>query len=163
MEEGKDGISLRRYRREDLDGVIEVFQRAVREVASRDYDPDQIATWSAVDRAEWDDWRLTRPTWVAILDGRIVGFSDLEADGHLDMMFVHPDTQRIGVASMLLRQVEAAARAEGLASIFTEASLTARPFFAARGFETIERQEVIADGETFVNFRMRKQLAPADA
>ena len=155
------GVSLRLYRREDLDGVIEVFQRAIREVACRDYDAGQIAAWSAVDRDEWDDWRLTRPTWVAVLDGRIVGFSDLEADGHLDMMFVHPETQGIGVASLLLGQVEAAAREQGLDLIFTEASLTARPFFAARGFDMIERQQVIADGETFVNFRMHKRLTPA--
>lgn len=163
MSHRPDGVSLRRYVREDLDGVIEVFQRAIREVASRDYDAAQVAAWSAVDRAEWDDWRLTRPTWVAVRDGQIAGFSDLEAYGHLDMMFVHPKAQGMGVASLLLRQVEAAAREQGLDRIFTEASLTAHPFFSARGFETIQRQEVTVDGESFVNFRMHKRLLPAKA
>ena len=35
--------------------------------------------------------RLSRTTWVAEIGGKTVGFSDLEADGHLGMLYVHPD------------------------------------------------------------------------
>jgi putative acetyltransferase len=152
------GIVLRRYVTTDLDGVIEVFQRAIREVASRDYDAAQVAAWSQVDRDEWEPWRLTRPTWVAVLGEQVIGFSDLEADGHLDMMFVHPDHQGIGIASMLLLTVEEAARLQGLSRIFTEASITARPFFKKRGFVVDAQQEVTMEGETFTNFRMHKMV-----
>ena len=149
-------VHLRRYVTEDLDAVVEVFQRAIREVACRDYDPAQIAAWSAVDRDEWEQWRLTRPTWIADIDGQVVGFSDLEADGHLDMMFVHPDHQGRGIATLLLAAVEAAAREQGLTTIFTEASVTARSFFARRGF-VLDKQDIIeSDGERFVIFRMAK-------
>lgn len=151
-------ISLRRYVTEDLDAVIDVFQRAIREVASKDYNPAQIAAWSQVDRDGWKPWRLTRPTWVAVDGARVVGFSDLEADGHLDMMFVHPDHQGRGVASTLLRQVEDAALAQGLRRIFTEASKTARPFFARRGFVVDAEQVVGKRGEPMTNFRMHKML-----
>lgn len=153
-----NGIVLRRYVTTDLDGVIEVFQRAIREVASRDYDPAQVAAWSKVDRDGWEPWRLTRPTWVAVLGEKIIGFSDLESDGHLDMMFVHSEHQGVGVASMLLATVEEAARHQGLSRIFTEASITARPFFEKRGFVVDARQQVTKDGETFTNFRMHKIL-----
>ena len=152
------GITLRRYVTEDLDDVIGIFQRAIREVASRDYDPAQVAAWSQVDRDDWEPWRLTRPTWVAVLGKKIVGFSDLEADGHLDMMFVHPDHQGIGVASMLLATVENAARQQGLRRMFTEASITAGPFFERRGFVVDAQQQVTKRGETFTNFRMSKIL-----
>ncbi|MBX9455901.1 MAG: GNAT family N-acetyltransferase [Rhizobium sp.] len=153
-----NSIQLRRYTTEDLDAVIEVFQRAIREVASRDYNPSQIAAWSAVDRAAWEPHRLTRPTWVAVDGARPAGFSDLEADGHLDMMFVHPDYQGIGVASLLLRTVEAAAIDLGLKRIFTEASHTARPFFERRGFVVDGEQVVGKRGERMTNFRMHKSL-----
>ena len=151
-------IDLRRYVTEDLDAIIEVFQRAVREVASRDYNPAQIAAWSAVDREAWEPHRLTRPTWVAVDGAHVVGFSDLEADGHLDMMFVHPDYQGMGVATVLLRQVEAAAIAQGLTRIFTEASLTARSFFEKRGFVVDAEQVVGKRGAWMTNFRMHKLL-----
>lgn len=158
--EARSGVSIRRYRDTDLDAVIAVFQRAVREIAVRDYDAAQIAAWSTVDRARWRERRLSRPTWVAIRDGAVVGFSDLEPDGHLDMMFVHPGFQGAGIASRLLATVEAAARDGGLTDLFTEASLTAWPFFERRGFQRVAEQQVELRGAILANVRMRKSLGP---
>ncbi len=151
-------LSIRPYRRSDLDAVIAIFQGAVREVASKDYSPARIAAWSEVDRAVWDDWRLTRPTWLAEIGTVAVGFTDLEPDGHLDMMFVHPDFQGIGVATALLGRVEAAARNLSLARIFAEASITARPFFERRGFRVIATQSVECRGRDLTNYRVEKEL-----
>jgi putative acetyltransferase len=138
-----------------------VFLGAIRQVASRDYTQAQIDAWAQVDRAIWETRRFSRPTWVAVVDGTVAGFTDLESDGHLDMMFVHPGYQGIGVASMLLAQAEAAAMAQGLAHIRTEASVTARPFFARRGFRVLAQQQVAIRGQLLTNFRMRKTLAPS--
>ncbi|MCZ0738327.1 GNAT family N-acetyltransferase [Phreatobacter sp. AB_2022a] len=151
-------LSVRRYREADLDAVIAVFQRAVRETAARDYDPVQIAAWSTVDRTRWRERRGSRPTWVAVRHGMVVGFSDLEPDGHLDMMFVDPGHQGAGIASRLLATVESAAREGGLLHLFTEASRTARPFFERRGFQLVAEQQVELRGATLTNFRMRKLL-----
>jgi putative acetyltransferase len=140
--------------------VIGVFLGAVREIASRDYDPAQIGAWAQADREAWSARRTSRPTWVATIGGNVVGFSDLEPDGHLDMMFVHPAHQRQGVATALLATVEAAARERALAAIFTEASITARPFFERRGFAVAARQLVEIRGQRLANFRMRKTLRP---
>lgn len=155
------GVKIRPYRTEDLDAVIAIFVGAVKEVAGRDYNEAQIEAWAHVDREEWGPWRLTRPTWVAEVEGARAGFSDLEADGHLDMMFVHPRFQRRGVASALLRHIEAEARALSLSHIFTEASITARPFFERRGFRLIAPQTVELRGQRLTNFRMEKGLVLA--
>jgi putative acetyltransferase len=151
-------LTVRAYRPGDLDAVIAIFVGAVREVASKDYTPAQIDAWATVDRAEWEPWRLTRPTWIAELGDASAGFADLESDGHLDMMFVHPDYQRIGVATALLESIEAAARQRSILRIFTEASITARPFFERRGFRVIAARDEI-DGHVFTNYRMEKLLA----
>jgi putative acetyltransferase len=55
--------------------------------------------------------------------------------------------------------VEAAARNQELPRIFTEASLTARPFFERRGFVVVAAQQVEKRGQTLANFRMEKTLA----
>lgn len=75
------------------------------------------------------------------------------------MMFVHPHYQGLGVASLLLKTLEAAGREQGLLLITTEASLTARPFFEKRGFDVIASQAVQKRGQTLRNFRMEKRLA----
>jgi len=90
-----------------------------------------------------------------------VGFADLAPCGRLDMMYVHPAHQRIGVATVLLESVEAAARAQRLGHLFTDASITARPFFERRGFSIAWPQQVTARGQSFTNFRMQKRLPPA--
>ncbi len=151
-------LTIRPYRKSDLDSVIAIVQAAVRETAARDYGPAQIAAWARADRSTWVQARMDRPTWVAELGSVPIGFTDLEADGHLDMMFVHPAHQGRGVASRLLAAVEAAAQAGGLARIFTEASITARPFFERRGFTLIAAQSVAIRGQVLTNFRMEKLL-----
>lgn len=93
---------------------------------------------------------------MAVLNQVVVGFTDLEPDGHLDIMFVHPACQRIGVASLLLAAVEAAAIAQGLLRVFTEASLTARLFFERHNFQVLARQQVTIRGQVLTNFRMQK-------
>jgi len=153
-----DRLYIRPYRATDLDAIIEIFLRAIREVASKDYDAAQISAWAKVDRAAWAACRLSRPTWLAVLDREPVGFSDLEPDGHLDMMFVHPAHQGVGVATRLLATVEATARARQIDRLFTEASITARPFFEKRGFRVLASQRVEKRGEFLVNFRMEKIL-----
>jgi putative acetyltransferase len=155
-------ITIRDYAAGDLDAVIEIFQRAIREVASRDYSPEQIAVWSKVDREEWADWRLTRPTFLALIDGEPAGFSDLEQDGHLDMMFVHPRFHRMGVATALVRRVEEEARRVGVSRVHAEVSITARPFFERQGFAVIREHPVEQGGLTFLTFRMEKDVREPD-
>ncbi|MFT4185595.1 MAG: GNAT family N-acetyltransferase [Rhizobium sp.] len=153
-------LGIRAYDAADAGATIDIFLRAIREVASKDYTPAQIEAWAKVDDAEvWAQWRASRPTWIAVLDSTPVGFSDLKPDGCLDMMFVHPDHQGKGVAGLLLATVEKAAREQGLRRIFTEASLTARPFFERRGFVVLAAQTVEKRGQRLANFRMEKHLA----
>jgi putative acetyltransferase len=153
-------IAIHSYTFRDADLTIDVFLRAIREVASKDYTPEQVSAWAQVeDREAWATKRASRPTWIATYDSNPAGFSDLESRGHLDMMYVHPLYQRLGVASLLLRTVEAAAREQGLSLITTEASLTARPFFEISGFNVLAAQEVQIRGQTLRNFRMEKRLS----
>jgi putative acetyltransferase len=156
-------ISIRPYLPGDADATIDIFLRAIREVSAKDYSPAQINAWARVDdRQGWAERRASRPAWIAEAAGRAIGFTDLVPDGYLDMMFVHPEWQGLGVASRLLHRVEQAARALGLDRIHTEASITARPFFLRRGFRLIRNQVVEKRGERLDNFLMEKPL-PSDA
>jgi putative acetyltransferase len=151
-------VSIRKYRPQDLDGVIDVFIRAIREIASKDYSPAQVAAWAQADRQLWSQRRTSRPTWVADVDGKPVGFIDLESDGHIDMMYVDPDYLGQGVAKQLLQTVETEARASSLKRLYSEVSLTARSFFERNGFHVVEPETVFRNGEYFDRFKMAKEL-----
>jgi putative acetyltransferase len=157
---GMTAVSIRPYAADDLDLLIALFNGAVRRVSSRDYTPEQIAAWAPAtpDREAWAARLGGRPTLVAEIDGVIAGFSDLEPDGHIDMLFVDADHQGRGVAGALLDRIEPMARDRGLARLFTEASITARPMFEHRGFHVEAAQDVALRGQTLRNYRMAKAL-----
>lgn len=151
-------IIIRPYLTQDIDTIIDIFLRAIRETASKDYKEDQIAAWAQVDKERWLKRCSGRQVWIAEINDKAAGFTDLEANGHLDMMYVHPKFQNMGVAGSLLKRVEEGARALYLRRIFTEASITAKPFFLKKGFSVIIEQLVEIRGQRLKNFRMEKFL-----
>jgi putative acetyltransferase len=58
MAASQNGFSVRRYEPSDAQATIDIFLRAIREVASKNYSPEQIAAWA----------RSTMPT-----SGRSIG------------------------------------------------------------------------------------------
>ncbi|MEF0940770.1 GNAT family N-acetyltransferase [Rhizobium sp. BR 362] len=157
-------LTVRQYVPADADLTIHIFLRAIREVASKDYTQAQVDAWARVeDREAWAKRRSSRPAWIVQYGNVSIGFADLVPDGLLDMMFVHPDYQGIGAASLLLATIEAEARKQGIQRIFTEASLTARPFFERRGFRVLASQTVEKRGQTLENFKMEKFLGETAA
>lgn len=158
-------LRLRRYTAADADATLDVFRRAVRTTAARDYSPEQVAAWAPdePDAGTWGARRSARATVVAEDDGRVVGFTDVDATGYLDMMYVDPDAARRGVATALLAwAVEEATRA-GAASLRTHASITARPFFEAHGFRVDEVRHPVRNGVVFENFAMSRPIGPVEA
>jgi len=134
----------------------------VRSIAAGDYSESQVRAWApdVIDEEKFGQRCESKSTWVAKIEDRIAGFSDLEPNGHVDMLFVHPDFQRRGVARALLQHVEKAARAMDLRRLYAEVSITARQTFEAMGFRVIVPQTVTIRGESLTNYRMEKRLDP---
>lgn len=156
-------VTLRPYRTEDAPQLLHLFRDSIRRVAAADYSPEQIRAW-APDEIDMDVWAQRfagRFVVVAQVSDQLVGFAELEPDGHIDRVYVSADHQRQGIGQMLLRAVIQQAQHQGLALLRVEASITARPFFEAQGFTVITRQVVTCRGVELQNFRM--QLASVEA
>jgi GNAT superfamily N-acetyltransferase len=136
--------------------LLALFRDTIRRVNCRDYSPEQIAAWASddIDTVRWAARFGGRFVPVAEEDGRIAGFAELEADGHLDRFYVSADHQRRGVGRLLLDALVGEARRLGIARLFTEASITARPFFERQGFTVLAPQVATCRGVEFVNYRM---------
>jgi putative acetyltransferase len=151
---------IRRATPEDALAIATVYYDTVRQINSRDYAEAQIEAWAGdtPDEQKWRQRQNSRITFVDEQDGVIRGFAELENEEHIGAVYVHADYQRKGVASALVDQVEKEALARGATCLSTEASITAQPFFARRGFETVTAQDVEYRGQVFRNYRMRKQV-----
>ena len=155
---------LRDYREPDGPATLDVFLRAIRVTAARDYAPEQVAAWASdeIDPAGWAARRASARTQVAEVDGRVVGFTDVDDRGYVDMLFVDPAFARQGVATALLDWAVATARSLGAGELSTHASLTARPFFEAQGFVVVVEQQPVLRGVALTNFVMRRPVDRAD-
>lgn len=157
-------LRIRPYAPADAEATLAVFRRAIRITAARDHSPEQVAEWASddLDPREWDVRRRERGTVVADDDGRVVGFTDVDATGYVDMMYVDPAAARSGVGSALLRwAVDEAIRA-GADVLRTHSSITARPFFEAHGFRVDEVRHPVRNGVVFENYAMSRRLQPIE-
>ena len=153
-------ITIRPYGVSDATALTNLFRSSVREIASRDYTAAQIRAWAPheIDAVQFGRRCEAKSTWVAELGGRVAGFSDLEPDGHIDMLYVHPNFVRLGVARALLEHIEETAQINALRRLYTETSLTARPIFEVMGFRMVVPQTLTIRGESMTNYRMEKRL-----
>jgi putative acetyltransferase len=155
-------IDVRLFRPDDVADLVALFRASVRVIARRDYTDIQVQAWApdCIDHDLFARRCLSRPTWIAESEQRIAGFADLEPNGHIDLLYVHPQLARRGVARTLITHIEQFARERGLARLYTEASITARPVFEALGFQLITAQTVTLRGVSMTNHRMEKWLQP---
>lgn len=153
-------LQLRHHTPDDALATLAVFRRAVHGTAAADYTPEQVAAWAPddIDPAAWAARRGTARTRVAVRDGAVVGFTDVDAAGSIDMLFVHPHAARQGVARALLAWAVETATADGAGELTTHASITARPFFEAHGFVVVAEQHPVRRGVPLTNYRMRRTL-----
>ncbi|WP_345237521.1 GNAT family N-acetyltransferase [Hymenobacter saemangeumensis] len=129
-------------------------------VCRPDYTAKQLEVWtSGVNNEQrWRDILLNQFVLVALQDTEIVGFATLDAGHYIDLLYVHKDYQRQGIAQELYTEIEKEARQQQQVELTADVSITARVFFESVGFSVINEQVVMRQGVELINFRMRKFL-----
>lgn len=145
---------IREYQSADCKELTELFYNTVHTVNAKDYTKEQLDVWATgqVNLEKWNQSLQEHFCIVAVDDGVIVGFGDIDKTGYLDRLFVHSDYQGKGIATAVCNQLEAAVQG----NIVTYASITARPFFENRGYKVIKEQQVVRQGISLTNFIMEK-------
>jgi putative acetyltransferase len=160
-------VRIRAYEPRDAQALAALFFESVRQAGARDYSPAQVAAWApAVPDAGAVDARCRdgRLTLVAVDEADTpIAYGDLEADGHIDHLYCHPDAIGTGVASALTGRLEQAAREQGIGKLYVEASEAARRLFARKGFTVVRRREIKRNGVAIHNYAMEKCIAAGQA
>lgn len=146
---------IREYSSLDCEQLAELFYQTVHTVNAKDYTKEQLDVWATgcVDLEKWDKSFSEHYTVVAVENGVIAGFGDIDEAGYLDRLYVHNDYQNQGIATAICDELEQSVRAD---KITTHASITAKPFFEHRGYKVVREQQVIRGGIPLTNFVMEK-------
>lgn len=150
---------MRKWRPQDLDATIETFRRSVHELAAGDYSPEELQAWAPeeADYGAWERRMEGSSGWIFEINGKLGGFITTDAPGHIDLLYVHPQYNRMGVASALLELLVADAGSRGITALTTEASRTARPFFQQMGFSVLRAERAERDGVAIERFVMERR------
>jgi putative acetyltransferase len=149
-------LQIRPYQSSDGLQVGKLIYDTVRTINRKDYSETQVETW-APDPLIFSTVEESY-AYVAEYGEEIVGFGNITSDGYLHRFYVHKDFQGQGIGSLLLEALEKKAKALGLKEIFTEASITAKPFFLKNGY-VVEKENVKVLREvSFINYKMKKAL-----
>ena len=147
-------MQLRRYKQSDCRELAELFYNTVHTVNAADYNNEQLNAWATghADLEAWNKSLLEHYSIVAVDNGIIVGFGDIDQMGYLDRLYVHADYQGRGIATAICNKLEQSVSGK----IVTHASVTAKPFFEKRGYKVIKEQSVERHGVFLTNFVMEK-------
>jgi len=153
---------IRKYKTGDEKFIAQIYHDAIYQLAAGDYSQAQLDAW-ANPPLDLDDVKhkhrceLKQP-FVNERDGRVVGFMELDPDGHIDCVYVDPAYARLGVMSEIMKEVKHEAVRAGVTKLFAEVSKTARPFFEYHGFVWIRDNIVNVRGASLDNYIMECKI-----
>lgn len=140
--------------------ACQTFLRSVRTLGAAAYTPEQLNAWvSGMTPLRLEKRLLATVSFVAVAEGRIVGFSSLDvAHEELDFLYVHPTYVGQGIGRQLSNQVEDAARLRSIGRLNVVASLNAEPVYLHLGYEKERDMVKTIDGIRVACIRMSKAL-----
>lgn len=154
-------IAIRTYSPEDAQALANIYYHTIHRINAQDYTEEQVNAWAPESSLDGERWKKkferTKP-FVATAEGLIVGFAEFEPDGHIDCFYCHHDWIGRGVGTALLKAIYKQARHQGIGRLFSEVSVTAKPFFERQGFNTVDEQTVVRSGIELTNYKMEKFL-----
>lgn len=149
-------MRIRDFRSEDADEIADLFHGSVHSLATENFSSEQLEAWAPTppDYSRWRKRLSLRKPYVAEREGTIVGFIELEDDGHIDCFYVRDGFQRQGIGKALFDHLLREAEARGIHGFHVEASLMARPFFEREGFCRVGTNRLDRRGQVLTNYSM---------
>jgi len=153
-------MKIRRFRSGEEHSLFEVYYSAIHLIARHDYDAIQINAWAPrdLDQTLWMQKIQDIKPFVAEIDGRIVGYADVQSTGYIDHFFVSGHHPRQGIGTRLITALHEEAALLGLSELTSDVSRTAQLFFEKFGFSIVELRTPQLRGVIIPNALMRKCL-----
>lgn len=154
-------ISIKIAELEDLPKIQSLFVDTIENICKNEYSPEQIEAWtSSVNNIEVWEKRITEQYFItAIYKDQIVGFASLKNNDYLDLLYVHKDYQRKGIADQLYSDIENTAIKAGASSLTADVSKSAKPFFIKKGFSIQKKQKNIIQNTEIINYKMENRVS----
>lgn len=153
-------IKIEPYTQGRANEIADLYHASVHAIDEDIYTKPEQEAWAPTppNYEAWVNRLNIKKPFLAVADEKVLGFIELEDDGHIDCAYTHPQYQKIGIMSALYAHIEHIAKQKSLKRLWVEASKVARPFFEAKGFATMQENKVMRNNVILTNYTMEKIL-----
>ena len=154
-------IEIRKYHPEDVQALANIYFNTIHKINIQHYTQEQVDVWAPKSSLETEGWAkkfLRTKPFIAVIESKIVGFAEFEPNGHIDCFYCHHEWIGKGVGKALIKAILEKAREYKVDTIFSEVSITAKPFFESQGFRVIAEQTIVRKNVELTNYKMEKIL-----
>ena len=152
-------IIIRNYCTEDTQALANIYYNTIHRINIQHYTKEQVDVWAPTSSLETEGWAKkfsrTIPI-IATVEDEIIGFAEFEPNGHIDCFYCHHDWIGKGVGSALMKEILQRAKDNHIRLIFSEVSISAKPFFEKWGFRIVIQQTIVRKGIELINFKMER-------
>jgi GNAT superfamily N-acetyltransferase len=156
----KKQISVRNFRLSDLESIKELIKRTIDVCYSGFYFKEVMDYF---DMYNWDGniLKVAREGYIVVVEmqGKIIGTGSIMGDVIL-RVFVDHSHQKQGLGSMIMKELEMRAAANGVEAVQLRALANARKFYESLGYLTVAKGLVEVDsGRQLEYYEMVKSLS----
>ncbi|WP_167884379.1 GNAT family N-acetyltransferase [Leptospira ilyithenensis] len=153
-------MEIRFAKKENLEGIMTMFQETVLNISRNDYSSEQLSAWARISDSK-ELWLRRISEQYLILcyeENDLLGFASLKDDDYVDLLFVHHKNQRKGIGKLLLNTLRDHVQSLGGKSMKSHVSKTARPLFETLGYKVVSPNIVKIGEVELTNYLMEKEI-----
>ena len=158
-------ILIRNYRSEDTQALANIYFHTIHRINIKHYTQEQVDVWAPESSLEGEGWAkkfLRTDPIIAVVGDKIVGFAEFEPSGHIDCFYCHHEWIGKGVGSALMNEIFTRAKNSNIDRLFSEVSITAKPFFEKQGFVVLSEQKMVRKGIELTNYKLNESCIKDD-
>lgn len=148
--------ALRLANLNDLEELQTLFTETINRVCKHDYSAEEIKQWtsSTNDENRWKGFISNQYFLIAEYENKIIGFCSLKDENHLDLLYIHKDYQKMGIASLLYHEIKKESKRLGHKTLTADVSITAKSFFETKDFKIVREKKNLINGLEVINYQM---------
>ena len=153
-------MNLKQINKKDQLELKKLYFDSIVSIDERIYTQEQKRAWAS---QAWDnkifDLSINQGKgWLINHDSKIIGFATRYPKNRISLLYCKGDSQRKGFGTILLHKLEEEAKAEGLTSLYTEASLISYRLFLKNNWKIIRKEKIIIKNIIFERYKMIKNI-----
>ncbi|WP_371378963.1 GNAT family N-acetyltransferase [Thalassotalea aquiviva] len=155
-------MQIRRFNISDCQPLWQLHFQTIRQYCIKDYSLAQVKAWAPCQYQpnQWQQKLQSLNPFVVTINENIAAYADLQDDGYIDHFYCATEYIGQGVGGHLMRHIIALAQSRKMNRLYSQVSLSAKPFFAHFDFNVVKSQTVNVRGVSLQNFVMERIILP---